>query len=114
MSINPKEEEMDPIQMIATLLELTKLYGRKAELAAQQAEIYASTQVRDCRRDLHLHQRDRHGQPYDSSVYMEFYHEDEAKKQVLREEYGEVCGKINLLEAMLVEHLPELTYPTPA
>jgi hypothetical protein len=92
--------------MLAKLLELQKLNGRKTELVLQLAELYARKLDQDRGRDLNLHRRDEHRLHYDNSVYMESWREDQAKGLKLRAEYTEVCEQIKTLEAILETGLP--------
>jgi hypothetical protein len=97
---------MDAVETMSKLFELIKLYSRKAELATEMAELRMSGLIRERGQDLSHHKRDRHGEYYDNSFFMEMWQADQDKKEELRNEYSEVCEQIKLLEAMLVDLEP--------
>jgi hypothetical protein len=95
---------MDTPEILGTLFEHQKLVSRKAELVLEIAEAESRQRTRETRAELDSHKRNEHGFKFQQDP--RYAREELAAISELRQEYGEVCEKIKLLEEMLVDLEP--------
>ncbi len=96
---------MDPPILIAKLFELNKLTREQAQMLIGRAQIVSSTNAREGRHDLRLHERDKHHFNHDSSYYLEASSEDRKKMMSLSRALREKDAEIRKLEAEIEEAL---------
>jgi hypothetical protein len=85
-------------EILLKFLELLELRDQRDALERQWLESKFYSELRDNRRDLKLHERDKHGQHCDTSVYLESRRTDQAERHQVHKQLEALSRQIKSLE----------------